>query len=217
MPISATGICSKRQRHAPVSRSCAGRFTVPTTTRLTPRPQPFTGPPSRGPFVACRGFTLLELLVVILIIGIIIGFASLSVGQHASRTLQDEARRIHSLLRLAADESVLQGRELAMQFSPEGYRFMTLDGADWVPVEEDRLFREREFPADLSLDLSLEGVDVDLLDTENPPRIFILSSAEMTPFELILGNDEGETYTLQGDFTGKLTLARTGEADDDDW
>jgi len=155
--------------------------------------------------------------VVILIIGIIISFASLSVGQHASRTLQDEAKRIHSLLRLAAEESVLQGRELAMEFSPEGYLFVTLEGADWVPVVEDRLFRKREFPPGLALDLALEGVEVDLFDRENPPRIFILSSAEMTPFELSLGNDEGEAYTLQGDFTGKLTLARTGEADDDDW
>jgi len=215
MPTLATGTCSK-QPHASVFRSSAGRFTVPSS-HLMSQLRSFTGPRPRGPFAVCRGFTLLELLVVILIIGIIISFASLSVGQHASRTLQDEARRIHSLLRLAADESVLQGRELAMQFSSGGYLFMTLDGDDWAPVEEDRLFREREFPPGLSLDLTLEGVEVDLLDAENPPRIFILSSAEMTPFELTLGNDEGEAYTLQGDFTGKLTLMRSGEADDDDW
>lgn len=216
MPTSATGTCSKRQRTAPVSRPAAGWLTVPSA-RLMPRLRPFNGPQSCGPFAVCRGFTLLELLVVILIIGIIISFASLSVGQHASRSLQDEAERIHSLLRLAAEESVLQGRELAMQFSTEGYLFVALEGADWLPVEGDRLFREREFPPGLNLDLSLEGVEVDLLDSENPPRIFVLSSAEMTPFVLTLGNDEGEAYTLQGDFTGKLTLARTGEADDDDW
>ena len=176
-----------------------------------------TGLHSRGPLAACRGFTLLELLVVILIIGIIVSFASLSVGQHASRILQDEAERIHSLLRLAGEESVLQGRELALQFNPEGYLFVTLDGADWVPVDEDRLFRERELPPDLEISLTLEGVEVDPHDSENPPRIFVLSSGEMTPFVLELGNLEGEVYTLQGEFTGKLTLARTGEADDDNW
>ena len=189
------------------------------TAYLSTRPllQSFTGPQPRGPSVSCRGFTLLELLVVILIIGIIISFASLSVGQQASRALQDEAKRMHSLLRLASEESVLQGRELAMQFSPEGYQFMTLDGADWIAVEEDRLFREREFPPNLELALVVEGVETDLHDRENPPRIFVLSSGEMTPFVLNIGTLDGEAYTLQGDLTGKLTLARTGEADDDDW
>ncbi len=216
MPTSATGTCSKRQGSASLFRATAGGFAVPFIPPM-PRQRPTAGPRPRGPYAVCRGFTLLELLVVILIIGIVISFASLSVGQHASRALQDEAERIHSLLRLAAEESVLQGRELAMQFGPGGYLFVTLDGADWVPVEEDRLFREREFPPGLSLDLSLEGVEVDLLDSENPPRIFVLSSAEMTPFELTLGNDEGEAYTLRGDLTGRLALARTGEADDDVW
>lgn len=188
-----------------------------TDLSLRPPEQSFNGPRSRGPFVCCRGFTLLELLVVILIIGIIISFASLSVGQQASRALQDEAERIHSLLRLAGEESVLQGRELAMQFSPEGYQFMTLDGADWIPVEEDRLFREREFPPNLELELVMEGVETDLHDRENPPRIFVLSSGEMTPFVLNIGILDGEAYTLQGDIIGNLTLARTGEGDDDDW
>lgn len=175
------------------------------------------GPQFGGPSVACRGFTLIELLVVILIIGIIISFASLSVGQQSSRQLQDEAKRIHSLLRLGAEEAVLQSRELAMQFSPEGYQFMTLDGVDWVIVEKDKLLRKREFPANLELELSVEGVEMDLRDRDNPARILLLSSGEMTPFTLTLSILDGEAYQIDGDFTGKLSLARVGEADDDDW
>jgi len=175
------------------------------------------GPPPRGPLAFCLGFTLLELLVVILVIGIIVSFASLSIGQHASRSLRDEAERIHSLLRLAGEEAVLQGRELAMEFNSRGYLFVTLEGGEWLPVEEDRLFRERELPDDLHIKLTLEGVEVDLLDSENPPRILLLSSGEVTPFDLEIGNLEGEAYTLQGDFTGKLTLAKTGEADEYGW
>lgn len=152
----------------------------------------------------------------ILLIGIIVSFASLSVGQQASRSLEDEARRIHSLLRLSAEEAVLQSRELAMQFDSEGYQFMTLDGGQWLPVEDDRLLSRREFPSNLELSLSIEGVEVDLHDRENPPRILVLSSGEMTPFFLTLGILDGESYTLQGDFTGKLSLARSG-GDADDW
>ena len=214
MPMSATGICSNGG-DIPARADAGQSVVLRVNTRLPART--LAGPHPRHPFAVCRGFTLLELLVVLLIIGIIVSFASLSVGQHASRALQDEAKRIHSLLRLAGEESVLQGRELAMQFNREGYLFVTLEGADWVPVEKDRLLRERELPPELTLSLVLEDVEVDLHDSENPPRIFVLSSGEMTPFALELGNLEGEAYTLQGNFTGKLTLARTGEADDDRW
>ncbi len=213
MPMSATGICSNR---SDVPARVTGRPVVPPVNTQLPACMLASLHP-RHRFAVCRGFTLLELLVVLLIIGIIVSFATLSVGQHASRTLQDEAERIHSLLRLAGEEAVLQGRELAMQFNPEGYLFVTLEGADWIAVKEDRLLRERELPPDLTLSLLLEDVEMDLHDSENPPRVFVLSSGEMTPFVLELGNLEGEAYTLQGNFTGKLTLARTGEADDDHW
>lgn len=155
-----------------------------------------------------RGFTLLELLAVLFIIGIIVSFAGLSVGQHSSRALQDEAERLHSLLRLASEEAVLQGRELAVQFSRQDYRFMSLDGADWLPIEDDKLLRARELPPSVEVELQLEGVKADFGNAENPPRIFVLSSSEMTPFVLTLRMAEGEAYVLEGGLTGKLDLKR---------
>lgn len=162
-----------------------------------------------------RGFTLLELLAVLLIIGVIVSFAGLSVGQHSSRTLQDEAERIHSLLRLAAEESVLQGRDLALEFSRKDYHFMVSDGQQWQPVEDDKLMRAREFPPSLEIELQVEGVKADFVDKEKPPRIYILSSSEMTPFVLTLRMaDVDEAYKIEGSLNGKLTLTRLGEGKD---
>lgn len=155
------------------------------------------------------GFTLLELLVVLLIIGVIVSFAGLSVGQHSSRTLQDEAERIHSLLRIASEESVLQGRELALQLTRKDYRFMVSDGQKWLPIEDDTMMRAREFPPSLEIQLQVEGVKADFSDEEKPPRIFILSSSEMTPFVLTLRMaDADETYQIEGNLNGKLSLTR---------
>jgi general secretion pathway protein H len=153
------------------------------------------------------GFTLLELLTVLLIIGIIVSFAGLSVGQHSSRTLQEEAERLHSLLRLASEEAVLQGHELALEFSREDYRFMILEGDTWQPVEDDKLLRQRELPPNVELHLELEGVPADFSDKNTPPRILVLSSSEMTPFVLTLGTDSGERYILRGGLNGKLSLS----------
>jgi general secretion pathway protein H len=160
------------------------------------------------------GFTLLELLVVLLIIGIIISFATLSIGQNTSRVVQDEAERLQALLTMAGEEAVLQGRELALEFSRDGYRFLQLnDNNEWQTIEQDKLFRERELPPVVNLHLLVEGVVANFDDKDHLPRIFILSSGELTPFELELSIDDGESYHLQGQVDGKLQFGR-GESSD---
>ena len=153
------------------------------------------------------GFTLLELLAVIFIIGIIVSFASLSVGQNTQRVVQDEAERIHALVRLASEEAVLQGRELGLEFNKHGYRFLVLSGEEWLPIEDDKMFRERELPEIIEFDLLLDGqVEANFDDKDNPPRVFILSSGELTPFELRLRADNGNEFVIQGSIDGKLQL-----------
>lgn len=161
---------------------------------------------SKSPFE--RGFTLLEVLAVVLIIGIIISFASLSIGQNSSRVVQDEVERLHGLIRLAGEEAVLQGRELALEFDRDSYRFLELGVKDWQPVQEDPMLRERPLPEAIEFELLLEGVETSFEDKKNLPKIFILSSGELTPFEMTLKTDEGEEYLLQGLINGKLILTQ---------
>lgn len=160
------------------------------------------------------GFTLLELLTVILIIGIIISFASLSIGQNASRIVQDEVERLHGLIQLAGEEAVLQGRELALEFDHDRYRFLEWGKEDWQLVTEDQMLRERPLPETVELELLLEGIETSFEDKENLPRIFIFSSGELTPFYMTLKADEGEEYSLQGLINGKVILARAEDNDD---
>jgi general secretion pathway protein H len=157
-----------------------------------------------------RGFTLLELLAVILIIGIVISFASLSIGQNTSRIVQDEAERLHGLIQLAGEESVLQARELALEFDRDRYQFLELGADGWQPVAGDKMLRERPLPETVELELMLEGVETSFEDKKNLPKIFILSSGELTPFEMTLKTFEGEEYSLQGQINGKLILTRVG-------
>ena len=164
----------------------------------------------RKPTYHCRGFTLLEVLVVMVIIGIVISFAVLSF-KGDDKSLDEEARRLQALISLTSQEAVLQSRELSLEFTPDGYDFLVYDGTQWQAVGDDELLRKRSLPDDVVLDYQAEGDRVTIGTKEGettPPRIYFLSSGEVTPFHLtVRRRGTGEAYTLTGDPRGKTKLS----------
>lgn len=157
-----------------------------------------------------RGFTLLEVMVVLVLIGIITSFAVLSTGGHNDR-LVTEARRLTALMELTHQEAILRSEQRGVRFTGSGYAFSVLDGnGKWQPADDSRLLSRHELPAGLSLQLQVEGQPVDLRQGEDSlPQVLLLASGEATDFILTLSNDERQSYTLSGDLTGKLELHPT--------
>ena len=83
-----------------------------------------------------RGFTLLELLVVLVIAGIMLGVVSFNAMPGEQQVLQNDAQRIALLLQLARDEAIVRNRPIAFEAEPERYRFLIRDGALAGPVSE---------------------------------------------------------------------------------
>ena len=165
--------------------------------------------PRRGALHAARGFTLLELLVVVLIIGITLGLVVPTLHPDRERRLDEEGRRLVALIRLAGEEAVLQDREFALELAPHGYRFLTLEeDKGWIPVQ-DPVLRPRQLPEPLRLEVFFAGERFDFLaaEEEENPRLYILSSGEATPLEILLSSEE-ETHNLRVvvDITGKVRL-----------
>jgi general secretion pathway protein H len=167
---------------------------------------------------SARGFSLLELLVVVTIIGIFAGAAVLSMGVVGSdRELEREALRLRSLVELLREEALLQGRDYGLLLGENRYRFYVYDHvqAMWVEPADDRLLRERELPEGLYFRARIEDRDLVLRrrfdDTvlEDPrPQVMILASGEITPFETIIARDGRPTrFTLTAELDGKLEVA----------
>lgn len=158
------------------------------------------------------GFTLLEILVVLILVGIILSVAVLSTGGGKERELEQEVQRMVRLIQLAKDEAVLNRVELAIKFSPNAYEFLRQENEAWLPYTDHRLFRPRNLGEEYELRLLQDGISVSLQE-EDAGRILLLSSGEMTPFELYVGlfNSE-QRFHLIGNALGEVTVEYPGDA-----
>lgn len=130
------------------------------------------------------GFTLLEMVVVLALIGVILGFARLSLGGGAGARLEQDARTLAAALRLAQEEAVLDGRELGLCLAAEGYQFRRLVDRRWQPLAPAGALRARRLDGE-RLSLRIDGQPVavpDRLGQVDRPQVFLLSTGEATPF-----------------------------------
>ena len=160
-----------------------------------------------------KGFTLIELLVTLVIIGIIVSVSVLSIRNPGGEKLEEELNRLTALFQLAREEAILQSRELGMEFWENGYAFYERnDLQQWVPLEEDNLFRVRELPDHMRMQLTLEEIDIVMrVVREEKPQVFILSSGETSPFRLEM--------TLNDEYSAQINvdaLGRFKNPDDED-
>jgi general secretion pathway protein H len=153
-----------------------------------------------------RGFTLIEMMVVVVIIGIMINYAVLSFGNNSpSDQLKTEATRLKSLLKVAEEEALLRSSLIGVDILEDGYGFLYLEDGEWQPVD-DNLFRNRTLPDDMQITL-IEGQPPGDDKEKRTPEIILLNSGEMTPFELkITSLNSDDYYRLTGSETGDLTL-----------
>ncbi|MFZ6772193.1 type II secretion system minor pseudopilin GspH [Undibacterium sp. SXout7W] len=110
-----------------------------------------------------RGFTLLELLVVLVIVGLMLGAISLNAMPSDLQRLQNDSRRIALLLQLAREEAIVRNLPVAFEADQTGYRFLVREDRVWTPIKDDML-RERGFqlsPVQLEVEPALVNVAAD--------------------------------------------------------
>lgn len=140
--------CAQATERLTIDQSCPARL-------IQSRNHPISQSSTRD------GFTLIEMLVVMLIMGLFVGLVSTLTQPDDRARLGIEAERLSQLLDLAATKSRLSGNSIAWTSSGPDYRFWQFsDDTGWTAITDDETLRPRTLP---------QGMTIFALRIENTP------------------------------------------------
>jgi len=181
-----------------------------------------------------QGFTLLELLLVITVMGFLVSMVRFpSFAPDPFELAEKQAKTLTAQINLASEFAVLNNAQLGLAMTETSYGFLLFDGQKWQPLTEPP-FVSKELEPDLQLELILDGLSwqeenllsaVEFIDEEALedlaemteeekqlafPQIFLLSSGELSPFDLRVvydnGFDDRVEFLVRGEFTTPVAL-----------
>lgn len=156
------------------------------------------------------GFTLVEVMLVMLLIGLLATTVVMNfTGESREERLEKEAERFQQLFQFVAETAMLKQQEWGLYVLPDRYGFLYYNNSEgkWAEANEPAGLRQYTLPRDIVLKLELEGLpgeETNLLsqldwqlddddrqtgeDSKVPvlPQVFVLSSGEISPFQLLL-------------------------------
>ena len=159
------------------------------------------------------GFTLVEILVVLIIISVMSGVVVTSLpSSFRNGDFDEEALRLKTVMEMVREESLTQASEYGFDTDKDSYSFFIYDEFEqnWKQLE-NKPFKERKLSEGIILRTRIEDTELILTRDEeeeetvpNAPRILLLSSGEMTPFELTIARGREQSRTLISDGYGDL-------------
>lgn len=142
------------------------------------------------------------MLVVMFIIGIVLGIASVNFSRDPNKILRAEAEQLSLLLEQARDDAITTATTLAWKSEGDAHAFFKLEAdGKWRPIEKDEHFRARRWPPQVRVaNTQINGVKTD----SNEALIFYPSGFN-PPFELTLAL-ENSRIVVAGDALSRTQI-----------
>ncbi len=148
------------------------------------------------------GFTLLELLVVLFIIGVVASIVVVSiVGSDHKSIVRHEANRMVRTIEIARREATLRNELWGVMLDTNQYEFMQYDfkSDEWLPIDR-RPYSGMVLKEDYLLRYTIpDAIHNEGAEDEGPmPQIVIEPTGEITPFQVDVYHDASLVTTSIG-------------------
>lgn len=140
-----------------------------------------------------RGYTLIEILVVVAIISIVSGVALLSIHSHSQTRIETFAKQLTQKLRATEEQALLQSTILGVLLKHRNLQFYHYAANDWQSWPT-----QFSVPDDIKLRLQTPT------DNTQTPQIIFSTNGDSTPFILSINN----RYKIIGETSGTITLSK---------
>lgn len=159
-----------------------------------------------------HGFTLLEMLVVLFIIGVVMSVALLTLSYNDNRRLEGVANELVQIITLAEERAMLQPMVVGLSYSEHQLQFLRLKTAAsenknaWQPVPAT-LLSSATIPNDIQVNVVANDNPKALqAGGERSPQIIFSTNGEVTPFTIYVGKKgEKPRYAVKGEANGYIT------------
>ena len=180
-----------------------------------------------------RGFSLIEILVVLVIIAFATNLVTYSFVGDIEEELEKKALKVQGVVNLASEFAVLNQVELGFHLDKQTLEFLVFDGQKWAVLNSEDLYKPITFSEEYKISLKIEDLawagdnlleqsnwrelmgtddDISLLELKKlkVPQVLILSSGEVSAFQLALEHTElmEPQYFIEGEFMAPVNLRR---------
>jgi len=162
-----------------------------------------------------RGFTLIEVMVVVVLIGIIASSIQFNFfGERPEDVLKKSSHQFAAVFETAADYGLLNNIELGLVVNEDNYQFLGYDGVKWSEIADQDWLTAGQLPPQVEMSLQLDDLpieepllfdssviqeqdeddfsaqDKDEKEKKLIPQVYILSGGDITPFSLTFSYNE---------------------------
>ncbi|WP_412723591.1 type II secretion system minor pseudopilin GspH [Alteromonas sp. D210916BOD_24] len=112
------------------------------------------------------GFTLLEVMLVLLLMGLAAGYVTFNAfGASQSDLLKNQAKRLQVIVDMASDYAVLNQQQLGLRIEQDKneyyFVFLNEDEDEWQRIEGEKMYSSYTLPSPFTLSLNLDDLPWD--------------------------------------------------------